>query len=435
MIALPNADETFSQPEGQQGTHLAERLVEFANEAFVFADISRIRQVPSAGLGPKRYPAPTQSYFADVEAPPLTYLHLKNTRVVQSREQILPFLPKGGVCVEIGSHTGCFARQILSVLEPAKLHLCDRDFISFDDSHFATAIDQGIVELHAGEAAEHLAAQPDRHFDLIYIHPGHSYTASARALEQAGRKIKDDGCIICANYTMYSPLEGIKYGAVRAVNEFCHTNSFEKIYLALNSLGFQDVALRKRPDLNDSRHLGGAYLDAPDTNTFLPDVWEYLIEKYQIHSVLDMGAGAGWSTKWFVEQGIYTLGVEGWQDALDKSQCRSNIVAHDYSSGPFAPSMVLDLAWCAGFVEQIEEEFIPNFMASFRSCQYVCLTHAEAGQRGYHHVNCQPTEYWIRKMDEYSFDFDSAETARLRSTDKHKAPRGRRTLTFFKKRN
>jgi SAM-dependent methyltransferase len=434
MSALPTIDETQNQPESQQETLLAEKLLGFANEAFVFADTSRAQPAPKAEQGPKRFPAPPQAYFADVAPPPLAHHHLKSTRVVALREQILPLLPKGGVCVEIGANTGHFGWQILSMLKPAKLHLCDGDFNSFDDTPFAKAMEQGIVELHEGEAAEHLATQPDRHFDLICIHPGHSYTAAARALEQAGRKVKDDGCILCGNYTSYSPLEGIKYGVVRAVNEFCHTACFEISYLALNSLGYQDAVLRKSAEPDGAGHLGGAFLDAPDTNTFLPDVWEYLIEKYEVRSVLDVGAGAGWSTKWFSDQGIYTLGVEGWPEALARSQCRPNIVAHDYSSGPFVPSMLLDMAWCAGFVEQIEEQFIPNFMASLRACHFVCLTHAEAGQSGHHHVNCQPTEYWINKMNEFGFDYDADETAVLRSTDKHKAPRGRRTLTFFKKR-
>jgi predicted O-methyltransferase YrrM len=434
MIAPPTADEALTQTDAPQQTLLAEQLIEFANEAFVFADISRTRHASKAEQSSKCVPCPSQAYFADVEPPPLAPLHLKNTRVVPSREQILPLLPKGGVCIEIGTHTGCFGRQILSVLEPAKLHLCDQDFNLFDDGPFATAIETGIVELHEGGTAEYLAGQADRHFDLIYIHPGPSYMAAARALEQAGRKIKDDGCIICSNYTTYLPLEGVKCGVARAVNEFCHTGCFEMIYLALHSLGCQDAALHRRAEKSEAESLG-ALLDAPDTNTFLPDVWDYLIEKYQIHSVLDMGAGAGWSTKWFAQRGIYTLGVEDQQEALDKSQCRANIVKHDYRSGPFVPSMLLDLAWCAGLVEQIEEEFIPNFMASFRSCQYVCLTHAEAGQPGHHHVNCQSTEYWVKKMNEFGFDYDNVETAHLRSTDKHKSPRGRRTLTFFKKRN
>jgi len=435
MTSFPTVDETLSQPASQQETLLAEQLLEFANEAFVFADTARSGQATKADQSPLRFPSVSQAFFADVEPPLLSPIHLKNTRVVPSREQILPLLPKGGVCVEIGTGTGGFGQQILSVVEPAKLHLCDRDFNLFDDAPFTTAIEQGIVELHEGEAAEHLAAQPDRHFDVIFIHPDHSYVAAARALEQAGRKIKDDGCIICANYTTYAPLEGNKCGVVRAVNEFCHTGGFEIIYLALHSLGYQDVALRKRAGQFETEHLGGAFLDAPDTNTFLPDVWDYLIEKYQIHSVLDVGAGAGWSTKWFASRGVYTLGVEAWQAALEKSQCRDNIVEHDYSSGPFVPSMLLDLAWCSGFVEQIEEELIPHFMASFQTCGYVCLTHAEPGQPGHHHVNCQPTEYWINKMNDFGFEHDAAETTRLRSTDKHKAPWGRRTLTFFKKRN
>jgi SAM-dependent methyltransferase len=194
---------------------------------------------------------------------------------------------------------------------------------------------------------------------------------------------------------------------------------------------FSDVSMTQPA----SGAIHSPFLDAPDTATCLRDVWEYLMEKYQIDSVLDVGAGAGWSTKWFADRGVYALGVEGRSEALAKSQCRANIVEHDYTAAPFVPSMLMDLAWCAGFVERIEEEFIPNFMASFCACQYVCLMHAEPGQLGRHHVNCQPTEYWINKMNEFGFDYDAAETAHLRSTDLHKAPRGRRTLTFFKRRN
>jgi SAM-dependent methyltransferase len=435
MIAPPIADDPVLQREDHQETLLPEQLVDFANEAFVFADVSRTPRPAKTEPESNRSPGRPPGYFADVEPPPLTEAHLKNAQIVQSREQILSLLPKGGVCAEIDSRTGEFGWQILSRLAPVKLHLCSRDFSAFDDSLFAAGIEQKIVELHEGESAEHLASEPDGHFDLIHLQPGPTYIAAARALEQAGRKIKDEGCIICANYITYSPLEGAKYGVARAVNEFCHRSGFEIICLALNSLGYQDVALRKRVGYVGSGHLGGAPLEAPDAATFLPDVWEYLIEKYQIQSVLDVGAGAGWSTKWFVERGIYTLGVEGWQDALEKSQCRANIVEHDYTAAPFIPSMLLDLAWCAGFIEHIQEEFIPNFMASFQACQYVCLTHAEPGQPGYHHVNCQRTEYWIKKMNEFGFDYDAAETERLRSTDKHKAPMGRRTLTFFKRRN
>jgi SAM-dependent methyltransferase len=433
MIPSNIDEESLLLREGPPSSALAEQLVNFANEAFIFADVSQSRRKTDGETEAQHPSAPPQSFFADVVAPPLTEFHLKNTKVVQSREQILTLLPKGGVCVAVETGTGSFAREILSALEPARLDLCDPDFNAFDDSPFAAGINQGIVTMHEGDGAEHLAAQPDCHFDLIHLQTDHSYVGAARALEQAGRKLKDEGYIICTNYTTYSPLDGAKCGVARAVNEFCHRNGFEVICLALNSLGYHDVALRKQAGFVGAGW-NGAVLDAPDPATFLPDVWEHLIHQYQIRSVLDVGAGVGWSTKWFTDRGIYTLGIEGWHEAIERSLCKANIIEHDYTSAPFIPSMVLDLAWCAGFVEQIDEEFIPNFMASFRSCQYVCLTHAEPGEESVHHVNCRPTEYWIRKMDEFGFDYDPVETAYLRSTDKHKAPRGRRTLTFFKRR-
>ncbi len=199
----------------------------------------------------------------------------------------------------------------------------------------------------------------------------------------------------------------------------------------------EEACLSSYSDAADSRplqaneHLGGAFLEVPDPHTHVPDVWEHLIELYGIQSVLDIGAGAGWSTKWFVEKGIYTLGIEGWKEALAKSRCRSNVVEHDYTRGSFVPACRFDLAWCAEFVEHVEERFIPNYMASFQCCKYVCLTHAEPGQLGYHHVNCQTTDYWVKKMKQYGFELDPQETFYLRSTNTQKAPWGRRTLTFF----
>lgn len=424
-----NPFETQTQP--QEGL-LAQQLVGFANEAFVLgASAARPPQQRECDTDRARF---SEKFFADVSPAPLSPLHLQNTRVLPHREALLQSLPKGKLCLEIGAGNGALTRQILLHLAPGKLHVCDRDFHSFDDSSFDSAGKQGVIEYHEGDAAEYLAALPDSYADLIFLRPGPSYSATARALEQAGRKLKDDGAIICGNYTTYSPLDGAKYGVARAVNEFCHAGCCEISHLAFHPLGFHDVALRKCAAPLAGAHLNGLCLEAPDTNTFLPDVWEYLIGKYDIRSVLDIGAGAGWTTKWFVDRGIYTLGVESSREALEKCRCRANIVEHDYRTGPFIPSMVLDLAWCAGFVEQIEEEYMLNFISSFRACRYVCLTHAEPGRQSPHNVNCQATEYWIDKMDNYGFDFDEAETAYLRSTDKYKTTSGRRTLAFFKTR-
>ena len=194
-----------------------------------------------------------QRNFTGVEPPQLNELHLKNSRVVPSREKILELMPKGGICAEIGTQAGNFARQILTILKPAGLHIFDIDFTPFDHVPFQTAIQQGIVELHQGDSSSLLAALPDYSFDFIYIDGDHSYDGVVKDLDQAARKIKDDGWIVCNDYTLYSPLEQIYYGVYRAVNEFCFKHGFEIVYLGLHPWGYHDVALRKMrpPQRND----------------------------------------------------------------------------------------------------------------------------------------------------------------------------------------
>lgn len=184
-------------------------------------------------------------YFADVVPPQLTELNLRNSRIVPTRDHILPLMPKGGICAEVGTQTGGFAKLILSVLQPAKLHIYDIDYTVFDHAHFEQAIERGTVELHQGDSSTLLANLPDRHFDFIYIDGDHSYEGVARDLAQAARKIKDDGWIVCNDYTIYSPLEKSKYGVYRAVNELCLQHQFEIVYLGLHRWGYHDVALRK----------------------------------------------------------------------------------------------------------------------------------------------------------------------------------------------
>jgi SAM-dependent methyltransferase len=184
-------------------------------------------------------------FFADAKPPLLSRIHLQNSRLVPRRKDILALMPKGGVCAEIGTQTGNFAKQILLSMQPAKLHIYDIDFMAFDHPYFQQAIRQGVVELHQGDSASSLAKMPDRHFDFIYVDGDHAYEGAVRDLEQAERTIKADGWIVCNDYTIYSPLEKAKYGVYRAVNEFCWKHGFEIIYLGLHQWSYHDVALRR----------------------------------------------------------------------------------------------------------------------------------------------------------------------------------------------
>jgi SAM-dependent methyltransferase len=183
---------------------------------------------------------------------------------------------------------------------------------------------------------------------------------------------------------------------------------------------------------NADNHLGGSYLEQNDGNTYMPDLWEYLIDKYNIHSVVDVGCGAGWNTVWFHKKGLYAVGIEGWPDAIAKTKMpMERMIVHDYADGAL-PIPRTDLCWCSEFVEHVEEQFIPNYMATFKCCRYVCMTYAIPEQTGFHHVNEQELPYWIDKMSDAGFEHLEQETKYLRSTANPDALWGRKTLTFFK---
>jgi len=215
--------------------------------ADVILELEKITEGKSARARQEiqKYFAKARQEFAEVEPPTLSDWHLQNSRVLANRESILEMIPKGGVCAEIGTQTGDFARRILDRLKPAKLHIFDIDFTPFDRAAFQAAVTEGMVELHHGDSSSALAALPDRSFDFIYIDGDHAYDGVAKDLAAAAKKIKEDGWIVCNDYTIYSPVEQMRYGVYRAVNEFCWREGFEIVYLGLHYWSYHDVALRR----------------------------------------------------------------------------------------------------------------------------------------------------------------------------------------------
>jgi Methyltransferase domain len=153
-------------------------------------------------------------------------------------------------------------------------------------------------------------------------------------------------------------------------------------------------------------HLGG-YLKGGDPGSFYPDLWKWALERFHVHSVIDVGCGEGHSLNWFREHGCEVLGVEGIE------QPDPDIVQHDYTTGPFRPRRRFDLAWSCEFVEHVAWEHIPNFVATFRSANVLMMTHA-TGTGGHHHVNAQQSDYWIEVLDRAGFIYDEVLTQRAR---------------------
>lgn len=182
--------------------------------------------------------------------------------------------------------------------------------------------------------------------------------------------------------------------------------------------------------MKDTSHLGGSGPNG-DPWTFMPDVWGYLCYKYNLRSVLDIGCALGFNARWLLDHGFNAIGVEGFPDYVKDSKLPpERITLHDFTEGPWEPPMIYDLGICTEFVEHVEEQYVPNFVATFKFCRFLLMTHALPGQGGHHHVNEKPSEYWTEIMAKAGFDHLAAETALLRSTG-GPVPYGRNTLMLF----
>lgn len=172
-------------------------------------------------------------------------------------------------------------------------------------------------------------------------------------------------------------------------------------------------------------HLGGCSVGG-DPATYTPIMWKYLLEKYNIKSTLDIGCGVGHASKFFESYGCEILAVDGSIETKELSVVPNHHLIHDYECGNVFESydieflgktgsdIRIDLAWSCEFVEHVWEKYSQNFIDDFKLCNYVAMTHAPPGQGGYHHVNCQPSEYWIDVMDKNGFTYLEDVTNELR---------------------
>lgn len=168
---------------------------------------------------------------------------------------------------------------------------------------------------------------------------------------------------------------------------------------------------------NARPHLGG-YIEGGDPATWFPELWDWLMFVCNVRSVIDVGCGEGHAARYFADAGCDVIGIDGVWQLSENWQFHM----HDYTKGPW-PSEVkgnrmegaTDLVWSCEFVEHVEERYVPNFLTTFQMARMVLMTHAEPGQPGHHHVNCQPAEYWIGAMAAAGFRYEEAATREARA--------------------
>jgi len=164
------------------------------------------------------------------------------------------------------------------------------------------------------------------------------------------------------------------------------------------------------------RHLGG-FVEGGDIATEVPEVWDYLIDEFNVTSMLDIGCGEGWAAKYFLDKGVDAYGIDGTHLVYKNCQMPpERITIVDYEQASLIWGKPIDLIWCCEFVEHINGGCINNFLRTFDCAKYIAMTHAFPGQAGHHHVNCQTSQYWIDLLKEHKFQFDGASTAEIRRT-------------------
>ena len=193
--------------------------------------------------------------------------------------------------------------------------------------------------------------------------------------------------------------------------------------------GKNPLSTGEHPDMNlEEGHLGG-YIrgrqssvptvfgyEHGDPLTWTPDLWRWGYDTLGVRSVLDIGCGEGHSTKFFRDLGCQVLGVDGSAQARLDSVVPESHLTHDFTQGAYRPTQQFDLVWCCEFVEHVEERYLKHILETFTFCsRYLMMTFAGPGQLGYHHVNCKPTRYWIKRVESSGFRFDRKRTKESRA--------------------
>jgi hypothetical protein len=155
-------------------------------------------------------------------------------------------------------------------------------------------------------------------------------------------------------------------------------------------------------------HLGG-YVAGGDPATVYPELWDWLVDWQGVRSVIDVGCGDGVALRHFEGRGCRVRGIEG------VPQEHPAIMRWDYTEGAYIPGEAYDLAWSCEFVEHVEEQYVPNFLATFRCARLVLMTHAEPDQPGHHHVNCRDAAYWQAHLETIGYELDLALTTATRN--------------------
>lgn len=171
-------------------------------------------------------------------------------------------------------------------------------------------------------------------------------------------------------------------------------------------------------------HLGGSEGETHvDEGTL-----DFIIQATGAKTMVDVGCGPGGMVQLANSKGMRAIGIDG--DFTIQRTIPHFI--HDFTTGHVDLKQVFDLCWCVEFVEHVEEQYMQNFIKVFQQCRFLMMTYAVPGQGGHHHVNEQPTEYWIKHLTDAGFVFELEMSKAIRHASTMKQRYIRQHGLFFR---
>jgi len=136
-----------------------------------------------------------------------------------------------------------------------------------------------------------------------------------------------------------------------------------------------------------------------------------LKEMFNPNRVLDVGCAAGGQIEVWRKNNTESFGLEGSENAWNiashyaKQYMKLFDLRNDVKEVFFNN---IDMVQSYEVAEHIEEEFANNYVdvMCMHNPNNIIMTAAPPGQGGTHHVNCQPKEYWIEKIEKKGYKFN-----------------------------
>ena len=167
-----------------------------------------------------------------------------------TREDFLKILPKGSIGAEFGVFKGDLSKEILTLIKPKKIVLCDTWWNKYGDFYpdwgestqfgkleTKTAYNMLLKNINkykdkcniiVGESTKTILQFPDKYFDWIYLNSSHNISDIVKELKASSTKVKTAGYITGNSWIEKN---NITNGLYRGIMEFCKDSSWKIMYV------------------------------------------------------------------------------------------------------------------------------------------------------------------------------------------------------------